>query len=239
MTQVYAEKNVAAAKRIMGEGGGGEFVHAAMACGPILLRVPSDYVLAGHWIMLHLMAWILILAVCASLSYTVGRLSRRRTIARDSAELWSWPLPQNATDKLLKWVLFVAVFSVVPFVASWLSWVATHHTVNRHFFFYFLWERGELAVLSTGFAADGLSECLVRSGEKFRVRLVSAIICTLAMVAGIVWFAFLQWMPTSFEPSEITHGSLTLFVVTLTAAFVCKAVGASLEDPAGEGKVIE
>lgn len=131
--------------------------------------------------------------------------------------------------KMIRWACFAAIFSILPFVGSLLVWKGTHPP-GAPFYWYYLWERGELLVVSVGFAADAVGECITTKPQFITLRLIVAAVCIFALFLEAIWFALLQSSLATYPPIWITGGSVFLFLLTLGTAGVCKACAALAEE---------
>jgi len=138
----------------------------------------------------------------------------------------------KVSEKIQRWLLFGALFSVLPFVASWVLWKGQHS--GKPFHLYFLWERGELLIASAGFAADAVGECISTDRRYLAARLWAGGICIVLLFIEAVWFAALQATPGAYDLRWITGGSVGMFLVTLVASGICKFIAAQADEPEGE-----
>jgi hypothetical protein len=139
-------------------------------------------------------------------------------------------ISEGAKTKLTRWLIFGGIFSTLPFIGSGILWAAKYHKTTIPFYFYYLWERGELLVVSAAFAADAVGECISFRKEFLKVRIWSAGICVGMLFIEAIWFAALQSFDEAYDPITITLGSVVLFLVTLVAAGVCKTCAALLDE---------
>lgn len=137
--------------------------------------------------------------------------------------------------KLLRWAVFGVLFAVLPFVGSWLAWCAQYHHTKVDFYFYYLWERGELLIVSAAFAADAIGECISLNPQFLALRVTTAGFCLLMMFVEAIWFALLQFSKDAYDPKWISYGSIGLFLVTLVTAGVCKTIAALAEETRKQG----
>lgn len=139
--------------------------------------------------------------------------------------------------KIAQWLLFGVWFSALPFIGSGILWGG--HNPKQHFFFVYLWNHGELLLVSAGFAADAVGEA-ISIGDIFPIaKQWAVIICISLIFLEGVWFAALQSSDMIYPPIWITAGSLAMLLVTLLAAAVCKIIAALAAELPQNAKVTQ
>ncbi|HEY2588108.1 MAG TPA: hypothetical protein VGI81_20360 [Tepidisphaeraceae bacterium] len=124
--------------------------------------------------------------------------------------------------KLLQWLFFGVIFSLLPFVFTAVQFYGTPK--HPQFAWWVLWPRGELFLVSVGFAADGAGEALSIEGRFQHLKIVLVGLCFLVVALSAFGYAQLQSSAYSYPPIFVTSSSVAFFVLTFTCAGLCKAL---------------
>jgi hypothetical protein len=122
--------------------------------------------------------------------------------------------------RILKWLFFTVFMSLIPFLLTGLTlWIDPKP--GKAFEWSSLWPHGDLLLISTAIAADGLGDMIPTGSWATKSKIVSAGSCVILLFLCALWYAVVQDHP-SYPTSKISESSLWLFGLTLVATFVCK-----------------
>jgi hypothetical protein len=124
--------------------------------------------------------------------------------------------------KLLQWLLFGVAFAVLPFIFTAIQFFGLPN--RPPFAWYVLWPKGELFLVSVGFAADAAGEALSIKDRFPHIKLVLVGLCFFVVSVAAFGYSQLQSPAYSYPPIFITAGSLAFFVLTFVCAAFCKAL---------------
>ena len=124
--------------------------------------------------------------------------------------------------KLITWLLFGVLFTALPFAFKWFEFLGTPSRPAFHW--YYLWQHGELLLVSSGFAADAAGEAFSIKDSLSGVRHILGGLCVILVALSAACFAMLQSSSLTYTPLEIDVGSLMLCLSSLSFAVICKSL---------------
>ncbi len=120
-------------------------------------------------------------------------------------------------EGILKWLVFTVAVSLVPFGMVALSLWSGDKPLSLGA----LWPHGELLLVATALAADGVGDLIPTNPTASRAKIVAAGMCVIILVVAALWYALIQGHP-EFKLSKISKGSMTIFASTVIACMCCK-----------------
>lgn len=124
--------------------------------------------------------------------------------------------------KLLQWLVFGVAFAILPFLFTAIQFFGLPS--RPHFAWFVLWPKGELFLVSVGFAADAAGEALSIKDRFPHLKLVLIGLCVFVVSVAAFGYSQLQSPAYLYSPMFIAASSLAFFVLTFICAGFCKAL---------------
>src|SRR6202012_4506906 len=100
--------------------------------------------------------------------------------------------------KLIRWLIFGVIFSLLPFAFSAFQFFGLPS--HPPFQWYLLWPRGELLLVSVGFAADAVGEALAIPDRMEGRKTILIGLCTVVSVCGVFGYGQMQSTTAAYNP---------------------------------------
>jgi len=120
-------------------------------------------------------------------------------------------------EGILKWLIFTVIVSLIPFGMVALSLWSGDKPLSLAV----LWPHGELLLVATALAADGIGDLIPTNPTASRAKIVTAGMCIIILIVAGLWYALIQGHP-EYRLSKISKGSMVIFGSTVLACMCCK-----------------
>jgi hypothetical protein len=119
-------------------------------------------------------------------------------------------------QRILRWGIFTVAVSLTPFVLVAISLWSDDREVRVSA----LWPHGELLLVSTSLAAEGVGGLIPTGPALSGAKIVSAGSCIVVLIVAALWYALIQ--SHTYRVSRISTGSIVVFLFTVAASACCK-----------------
>lgn len=126
-------------------------------------------------------------------------------------------------EKLARWFLFGVLFTLLPFVLSYLNLRARPKLVNP-VKFVSMFAHGELLLVSTAIGAAAVGELLGVKSANSLGQIISGGVSLLLVVIQTLWYVSVSEPKSDFDADFVGRVSVILFIVTILASIACLLV---------------
>ena len=121
------------------------------------------------------------------------------------------------TDKLVRWLIFGVIASLLPFVLICLNLWTSKKSVKIENLF----SRGELLLVSTAIGTAAIGELIGTDNKNALLKIVVGGTSIIAILIQAAWYAHANDAEKGLDARSVAVASLIFFAITIVCSFAC------------------